>query len=105
MNEIVELISYKQDTDDYGDPVVKETARTVYCREASIGQKEFYQAHATGFKPEVKLVLADYLDYEGEQQLRYTPLGQTGPQLYRVLRTYRSGQELELVAYREVNPA
>ena len=105
MNEVLTLIQQTQGADEYGDPKITETTREVFCREASVGQSEFYQAHATGLKPEIKLVLADYLDYNGEQLLRYTPKGQTEPQLYRVLRTYRIGQELELTVYREVNPA
>lgn len=105
MSEVLTLIQRTQGVDEYGDPKITETARTVFCREASVGQSEFYQAHATGLKPEIKLVLADYLEYNGEQLLRYTPKGQTESQLYRVLRTYRIGQELELTVYREVNPA
>ena len=105
MNEILTFIQQTQITDEYGDPVTTETTRDVFCREASVGQTEFYQAHANGLKPEIKLVLADYLDYNGEQLLRYTPKGQTEPQLYRILRTYRTGQEMELTVYREVNQA
>lgn len=105
MNEILTFIQQTHGSDEYGDPVLTETFRVVLCREASIGQSEFYQAHATGLKPEIKLVIADYLDYHNEQLLRYMPLGQTEEQLFRVLRTYRNGQELELVCYREVNPA
>lgn len=104
MSEILTLIHRTQGVDEYGDPVLTETTREVFCREASIGQKEFYQAHAVGLQPEIKLVLADYLDYDGEQHARYTPKGQSEEQLYRVLRTYRAGLELELVCYREVNP-
>ena len=105
MDEMVTLVHQEVDSDEYGDPVVKETTRTVFCREASIGQKEFYQAHATGLQPEIKLILPDYLEYDNEQLLRYTPRGQAKEQLFRVLRTYRKGLELELVCYREVNPA
>lgn len=105
MSEVLALIKQVWTADEYGDPVLTETSREVFCREASIGQKEFYQAHALGLKPEIKLVLSDYLDYEGEQLVRYTPAGQTEEQLFRVLRTYRTGLELELVCYREVNPA
>jgi len=104
MSEILTLVHRFQGVDEYGDPEITETAREVFCREASIGQKEFYQAHATGLQPEIKLILSDYLDYQGEQFARYTPKGQTEAQLYRVLRTYRTGIELELVCYREVNP-
>ena len=105
MNEVLTFVKQTHGVDEYGDPTVTETERTVFCREASIGQKEFYQAHAVGLQPEIKLVIADYLDYQGEQLLYYVPKGMDEPQLFRILRTYRTGQELELVCYREVNPA
>lgn len=99
MNDILILIQQAQGVDDYGDPAITETRREVFCDKASIGQKEFYQAHAVGLQPEMKLVLADHLDYNGEQLVEY------GGQRFRVLRTYRTGLELELVVYREVNQA
>ena len=103
MNEVLTFIKQSVETDEYGDPVTDGVERTVLCREASIGQTEFYQAQGVGLKPEIKLVIADYLDYQGERLLRYTPTGQTDPEIFRVLRTYRIGQELEIVCYREVN--
>lgn len=66
--------------------------RDVFCAVRSIGMKEFYQANATDFHPEIKFVLADYLDYNGET------LAIHDGQLYRILRTYRTGTELELTA-------
>lgn len=99
MNDILFLIQRTQGVDEYGDPSITETRREVFCRQNSIGQKEFYQAHAVGLQPEIKLVLADYLDYNGERMVEYDG------QLYSILRTYRTGLELELVCYREVNPA
>ena len=99
MNELLTLIQQTRGVDDYGDPVLTETTRDVFCGIRSIGQKEFYQAQAVGLQPEVKFVLADYLDYNDE------PMVAHNGQRYRVLRTYRTGQELELVCYREVNPA
>jgi SPP1 family predicted phage head-tail adaptor len=99
MNDILTLIKQIQGVDEYGDPAITETSREVFCRLASIGQKEFYQAHAVGLQPEIKFVLADYLDYSGEALVEHDG------QRYRVLRTYRSGIELELVCYREVNAA
>jgi hypothetical protein len=65
--------------------------REVFAGLRSIGQSEFYQAQATGYKPELKFVLADYLDYDGETLVEYTGT------LYRVLRTFRAGQSLEIV--------
>lgn len=98
MNEVISLIQQTHDVDDYGDPVITETSREVFAKLGSIGQKEFYQAHAVGLQPEVKFILADYLDYDGEDQVEHNGVR------YRVLRTYRKGQELELTVYREVNP-
>ena len=99
MNEILKLIQRAVGTDEYGDPSFQETSREVFARLGSIGQSEFYQAQAVGLKPELKFVLADYLEYNDE------PLVEYNGQRYRVLRTYRKGQELELTVYREVNPA
>lgn len=58
----------------------------------SVTRAEFYQAQAVGYKPEVVFVLADYLDYDKESLVKHDG------ELYRVLRTYRAGQELEIVA-------
>ena len=97
MHDIIQLIRTTQTVDAYGDPVMKATARQVFCQVASIGTKEFYQAQATGLQPEIKFALADYLDYNGETLVEYDGIE------YRVLRTYRSGQRLELTCYREVH--
>ena len=98
MNEVITLIQQTHSVDDYGDPVITESARDVFARLGSIGQQEFYQAHAVGLKPEIKFVLTDYLDYEGESLVLYEG------KRYRVLRTFRKGQELEITVFQEVNP-
>lgn len=97
MHDVLTLIHQTITLDEYGDPVIAETRRDVFAEQMSIGLKEFYQAHAVGLQPEIKFRLADYLDYDGETCIVYTG------QRYRVLRTYRTGQELEIVCYREVN--
>lgn len=81
MNEVITLIK--------GD-----TRREVFCRLQSIGQSEFYEASARDFYPEKKFVLADYLDYDDEQLIEHDG------RRFRVLRTYRVGQELELTVTR-----
>lgn len=98
MVDVLTLIRTETTLDEYGDPVITETPRDVFATPMSIGQKEFYQAHAVGLQPEIKFKLADCLDYEDEAYVAYNG------QRYRVLRTYRTGQEMELVCYREVNP-
>lgn len=76
--------------------------RAVLCSVHSIGMREFYQANASDFHPEVKFVLADYRDYRNERRVKYD--GDLAvPGVYRILRTYRIGQELELTA--ELAPA
>ena len=89
MNELLTLIKQT-----YEDGILTQIRRTVFCGLRSIGQAEFYQANASDFHPEVKFVLADYLDYSGETMADHNG------QRYKILRTYRTGQELELVAER-----
>lgn len=71
-----------------------DSRRDVFCGLRSVGHTEFYEAHATEYHPELKFVLADYLDYEGEPLVKY------GDDLYRVIRTYRAGHELEITVGR-----
>ena len=98
MTDYITLI--KQTTgsvDDAGDRVLTETPKDVFCRTASVGQKEFYQAHALGLQPEIKFILTDYYDYDGETIVQHEGIR------YRVLRTYRNGNELEITCTRDVN--
>ena len=68
--------------------------REVFAKQNSIGTTEFYQAAATDYRPELKLTLADYLDYNGETFAKYEET------LYRIMRTYRAGQAIELTLTR-----
>lgn len=89
MNEALTLISRVWSGNDW-----TETTRDVLCGVRNVGYREFYEANATDFHPEMKFVLADYLDYQNETLCKYN--GTT----YRILRTYRTGQEIELTAER-----
>ena len=89
MNDVATLIKRTYD----GAQRV-ETKREVFCGFRSIGMKEFYSANSTDFRPELKLILADYLDYDDETLADYNGVR------YRILRTYRVGQELELTLER-----
>ena len=96
MNEEIFLISEAMIPDERGDPVIARTERAVFCDVASIGLKEFYQAAQAGLLPEIKFIIADYLDYGNEKELRY------GDTVYRILRTYRTLQKLEIICTTEV---
>lgn len=100
-NEIIKLMTETETTDVYGDAVKTFTERQVFAEVRSISQTEFYQAQAVGLKPEIKFVIADFLDYKGEQLLKYTPFGET-EQTYEVLRTYRDKINLEIVCRRGI---
>ena len=85
MNEVLTLIKRTPGTN-----IIEK--REVFCKIASIGQAEFYQSYAMDIHPEAKFVLADFWDYNGET------LCDHDGQRYRILRTYRTGKTLELVA-------
>lgn len=80
--------------DEQGRPVMDESCRDVLCEVLSIGQKEFYAAHGTDFHPELKIKIADYLDYGGQKLVDYEGVR------YRVIRTYRVGTALEITLER-----
>jgi SPP1 family predicted phage head-tail adaptor len=100
-DEAIYLRTETETTDKYGDPEKTITERQVFAQVKSISQTEFYQAQAIGLRPEIKFVIADFYDYQGEQTLKYTPFGGT-PQIYEVIRTYRTKTNLEIVCRRGI---
>jgi SPP1 family predicted phage head-tail adaptor len=100
---VIKLISESRTVDAYGDIVTTETERSVFAEIKSIGQSEFYQAQAVGLKPEIKFVLADYLDYQNEKKLHYQCFNEAKEEEYTILRTYRNNNLLELVCKRGVD--
>ena len=99
----IKLISVNRDTDEYGDMAETVSEREVFAELRSIGQSEFYQAQALGMKPELKFVLPDYLEYSGEQRMKYKAYGSNEEEVYRVIRTYRKGNELEITCSKGVD--
>jgi SPP1 family predicted phage head-tail adaptor len=97
MNELIKLIAVAETTDGYGDQTTSETSVDRLAEIKSIGQSEFYQANASGLKPEIKFVLADFFDYDGQKVIEY------GGVRYRVLRTFQVGKTLEITCYTAVN--
>lgn len=102
-DQIIKLISEANQIDEYGDTVPTAQEREVFAELKSIGQSEFYQAHAVGLKPELKFVLPDYLEYQGEKILKFQDYNETEEQEYSIIRTYRNGNELEITCKRGVD--
>lgn len=99
----ITLISEQKAVDIYGDWEPFETRRTVYAEEVSVSQTEFYQGFAVGFKPEVKFILENFMDYQGEKIVEYTPFMADTPVRLTVLRTYNAGDQIELTCYKGVD--
>lgn len=95
-DEKIALRSYvtTDEKNEYGDYKQITIDRTIWAEELSIGMKEFYQAQAPGYKPEIKFKIEDYLDYKGEEEVVYKGI------VYKILRTYKSkGNSLEITCY------
>lgn len=73
----------------------KETPRAVFCAVRSVGQQEFYRAYANGLHPSVVFV-TQAVNYQGEKILLWTPQFETEQRRYRVLRTFRTGDLMEI---------
>lgn len=97
----ITLIKEVDGRNAYGDLVKTLVRRTVYAGEYSVGMSEVYQGMAVGFKPEVKFLLTNWLDYQGEERVEYIPFGFADPIHLRVLRTYNDGDALELTCYKD----
>lgn len=83
--------------DEKGDLIHGPQKRKVYASLNSVRQSEFYQAQATGFKPEISLTMRKF-EYKCEE------LTQINEVEYRILRTYdKNNGMIELTLVRGVN--
>lgn len=96
-NNVAYLIGkvHTGEIDKYGDEIIKDELHEVFCNILSIGSNEFYQAQTVGVKPEIKISIADYFDYDGQEEVILDDIK------YKVLRTYRSqgSNVLEITLY------
>ena len=91
-SDTVDLITFRDDTDDNGDPKEVETGRsTVFADRKSVRQSEFYAAAQQQVNLN-QMFLVRTIDYSGERKLEYEG------KPYYVVRTYDKGNEMtELV--------
>jgi SPP1 family predicted phage head-tail adaptor len=94
------LIRYGTKDNAQGDTIKdpeNTTERKVYSNKLSVGQKEFYQAQATGMKPEIKFEIRRF-EYKGEDTLKYNNIE------YRVIRTFENEERgtVELTCSRSI---
>lgn len=83
--DVAYLIDGTRTLDEYGNMVMANPeGRQVFVTYQDIYTNEFYQAAMAGLKPEFKLVLADYADYDGETLVRFRE------NTYEIIRTFRN---------------
>lgn len=96
---VITLIGISYSENDMGDSIETKTEREILAEKKSIKQSEFYQAQATGLRPELTFVVWSD-EYGGEQELKYN--GKT----YTIIRTFDQNEKnLELICQGLVNKA
>jgi len=89
--ETVDLVSITQAVNAIGDFIDTESTTTVFADKQSIRQSEFYQAYATGLRPELMFVIRQ-ADYSNEPRLKWNN------KYYNIIRTYeKDGEMVELI--------
>jgi SPP1 family predicted phage head-tail adaptor len=89
--DVVTLITVTNSTNDIGNTIETSTTRQVFANKKSIRQSEFYQAQATGLKPEIAFEIRS-LDYNNESKLSYNN------KTYIIIRTYQKNEDfMELI--------
>lgn len=78
---MIYLISVTHAPNDMGDAIKTPGRRETFAEKKSVRQSEFYQAAATGLKPELTFVIWEK-EYRGEPQLEHDG------QMYTIIRTY-----------------
>lgn len=101
-NDVIKLVKVTIEADDYGNNIEVKTEREVFAEIQSVTRAEFYQAAQADIRPTIVFVLEDYYDYEGEKLVKYQPYNSDTEKDYRVIRTYRDGQRLEISAMERV---
>ena len=91
MYELIYLLETKNKENIIGDPIKELEKKDRYAEKIEIGQKEFYQAAATGLKPEVKFAIWKF-EYNDEMFFEYEGRN------YKIIKTYerKTDEKIEL---------
>ena len=95
--DVISLITITTTENELGDTIEVPTERQVFADKQSIRQSEFYQAAATGLRPELMFVVRS-IDYNQEPKLKH------GDKTYTIIRTYdKDGELTERICQGTVN--
>lgn len=79
--------------DEYGQEILTETTREVFCKVRSINRAEFYQARQTGLELEF-MFETNPVNYEGERVIEYDAYNTGHADRYAVTRTHRASLDV-----------
>lgn len=95
--DIINLIEVTPTVNDMGDTIEYESKTEAFADKQSIRQSEFYQAAATGLRPELMFVIRS-IDYNQQPRIEHNN------KTYNIIRTYeKDGELIELVCQGVVN--
>jgi len=94
----IKLIAISYTENSLGDIIETETETEVFANKKSIRQSEFYQAAATGLRPEIMFEVWSE-EYSSQQRVKYDNKD------YTVIRAYDKGELTELICQGVVNRA
>lgn len=90
-NSVIFLIKVTHGENEIGDLIETTDKRQTFAEKKSVRQSEFYQAAATGLKPEVTFNIWNQ-EYNGESQLEYDE------KIYTIIRVFqKNNKEVELI--------
>lgn len=69
--DAVTLIKQTFSVNEYGDSIPAETSRTVFAEVKSIGLKRKIKAEQMGLKLDLKFILSNVAEYDGEEILEF----------------------------------
>lgn len=94
MNEQVTLITVTSSGNSF-NRTQNESKNTVFCTEHNVGRREFFDAEANGIKAEYKLNVWSH-EYGGETIAEYGTDKDGKAKRYKIYRTHKVGDEIEL---------
>lgn len=83
MNDILELIGFRNDVNERGNVIKIKDYKTIFANKKSISQSEFYEAEKLGLKPRFRFEIYD-IEYNNELLARYDN------KEYKILKTYKN---------------
>ena len=98
LNSVINLLIPTIKENDIGDLISSYTKRKIFAEKKSVRQSEFYQAAATGLKPEIAFQIWTRV-YNGEEKIEY------GGKTYTIVRIFEKGEVTELICEGVVNNA